>query len=44
MGMTIVELTTMGAGYRALDEHLDALRRFRERLVRAPDSSSGVRR
>jgi probable F420-dependent oxidoreductase len=30
MGMTSVELTTMGAGYRALDEHLDALRRFRE--------------
>jgi hypothetical protein len=30
MGMTSVELTTMGAGYRDLDEHLDALRRFRE--------------
>ena len=30
MGMTSVELSTMGAGYRALDEHLDALRRFRE--------------
>jgi probable F420-dependent oxidoreductase len=30
MGMTSVELTTMGAGYRSLDEHLDALRRFRE--------------
>lgn len=30
MGMTSVEITTMGAGYRALDEHLDALRRFRE--------------
>lgn len=30
MGMTSVELNTMGAGYRALDEHLDALRRFRE--------------
>jgi hypothetical protein len=30
MGMTSVELTTMGAGYRALDEHLEALRRFRE--------------
>jgi probable F420-dependent oxidoreductase len=30
MGMTSVELTTMGAGYRAVDEHLDALRRFRE--------------
>ena len=35
MGMTSVELTTMGAGYRALDEHLDALRRFREGLARA---------
>ena len=35
MGMTRVELTTMGAGYRALDEHLDALRRFREGLSRA---------
>lgn len=33
MGMTSVELTTMGAGFRALDEHLDALRRFREALV-----------
>ena len=32
MGLTHVELTTMGAGYRALDEHLDALRRFREGL------------
>lgn len=32
MGMTSVELTTMGAGYRDLDEHLDALRRFREKL------------
>ena len=30
MGMTGVELNTMGAGYRAVDEHLDALRRFRE--------------
>ncbi len=30
MGMTSVELTTMGAGYRSIDEHLDALRRFRE--------------
>jgi alkanesulfonate monooxygenase SsuD/methylene tetrahydromethanopterin reductase-like flavin-dependent oxidoreductase (luciferase family) len=30
MGMTSVELTTMGAGYRALDEHLEALRLFRE--------------
>ena len=32
MGMTSVELTTMGAGYVDLDEHLDALRRFREGL------------
>jgi hypothetical protein len=32
MGITGVELNTMGAGYRALDEHLDALRRFRELL------------
>jgi probable F420-dependent oxidoreductase len=30
MGMTSVELNTMGAGYRTLDEHLDALRRFKE--------------
>ena len=30
MGMTGVELNTMGAGYRAVDEHLDALRRFHE--------------
>jgi probable F420-dependent oxidoreductase len=30
MGMTRVELNTMGAGYRSVDEHLDALRRFRE--------------
>lgn len=30
MGMTSVELTTMGAGYRALDEHLEALGQFRE--------------
>lgn len=30
MGMTSVELTTMGAGYRSLDDHLDALRRFRD--------------
>ncbi len=30
MGVTGVELNTMGADYRALDEHLDALRRFRE--------------
>ena len=35
MGMTSVELTTMGAGYTALDQHLDALRRFRENLSRA---------
>jgi probable F420-dependent oxidoreductase len=32
MGMTSVELTTMGAGFRSVDEHLDALRRFREGL------------
>ena len=32
MGMTSVELTTMGAGYRTVDEHLEALRQFR-RLV-----------
>ena len=30
IGMTGVELNTMGAGYRAVDEHLDALRQFRE--------------
>ncbi|HJW48050.1 MAG TPA: hypothetical protein VJ726_01385, partial [Candidatus Limnocylindria bacterium] len=30
IGMTSVELTTMGAGYRDLDEHLAALRSFRE--------------
>jgi probable F420-dependent oxidoreductase len=30
IGMSGVELNTMGAGYRGLDEHLDALRRFRE--------------
>ena len=30
LGMTSVELNTMGAGYRALDEHLEALRRFKE--------------
>jgi len=30
MGMTGVELNTMVAGYRAVDEHLDALRQFRE--------------
>jgi probable F420-dependent oxidoreductase len=29
MGMTSVELNTMGAGYRSLDEHLEALRQFR---------------
>lgn len=29
MGMTSVELNTMGAGFRAVDEHLEALRRFR---------------
>lgn len=33
MGMTSVEFTTMGAGYRTLREHLQALQRFRE-LVR----------
>ena len=30
MGMTSVELTTMGASYRAVDDHLEALRQFRE--------------
>jgi probable F420-dependent oxidoreductase len=30
MGMTSVECTTMGAGYRTVDDHLDALRKFRE--------------
>jgi probable F420-dependent oxidoreductase len=30
MGVTSVELNTMGAGYRSVDEHLEALRRFRE--------------
>jgi len=30
MGMTSVELNTMGAGYRSVDEHLSALRQFRE--------------
>ncbi len=30
MGATHIELSTMGARYRTLDEHLDALRRFRE--------------
>jgi probable F420-dependent oxidoreductase len=34
MGMTSVELTTMGAGYRAVDEHLEALRRFRDLVKR----------
>lgn len=34
MGVTSVELNTMGAGYRDLDEHLDALRRFRELISR----------
>jgi probable F420-dependent oxidoreductase len=29
IGATGVELNTMGAGYRSVDEHLDALRRFR---------------
>lgn len=33
MGMTSVELTTMGAGYRSLDEHLGALTRFRRLVV-----------
>jgi probable F420-dependent oxidoreductase len=32
MGMTSVEITTMGAGYRSLDEHLEAVRQFR-RLI-----------
>ncbi|HET8568424.1 MAG TPA: LLM class F420-dependent oxidoreductase [Candidatus Limnocylindria bacterium] len=32
MGMTSVELTTMGAGYRSLDEHLAALGAFRSGL------------
>lgn len=32
MGVASVELTTMGAGFRSLDEHLEALRRFREAL------------
>jgi probable F420-dependent oxidoreductase len=30
MGVTSVELNTMGAAYLNVDEHLDALRRFRE--------------
>jgi probable F420-dependent oxidoreductase len=30
MGMTSVELTTMGGSYRDVDEHLEALSRFRE--------------
>ncbi len=29
MGVTGVELNTMGAGYRSIDEHLEALRQFR---------------
>jgi probable F420-dependent oxidoreductase len=29
MGMTSVELTTMGAGYRSAEDHLEALRHFR---------------
>jgi hypothetical protein len=29
MGITSVELNTMGTGYRDLDDHLDALRRFK---------------
>jgi probable F420-dependent oxidoreductase len=32
MGVTRVQLNTMGAGYGSLDEHLDALRRFKELL------------
>lgn len=32
MGMTSVELTTMGAGFADLDEHLGALGRFRDGL------------
>jgi probable F420-dependent oxidoreductase len=35
MGATSVELTTMGAGYSTLDEHLEALRAFREVVDRA---------
>jgi len=35
MGMTTVELNTMGAGYRSIDEHLEALRQFRE-LIQSP--------
>jgi probable F420-dependent oxidoreductase len=34
MGMTGVELNTMGAGYRTVDEHLDALRKFRALIPR----------
>lgn len=34
MGMTSVELNTMGAGFRTLDEHLDALRTFRALVPR----------
>ncbi len=30
MGVTSIELNTMGAGYRTIDEHLEALRRFKE--------------
>jgi probable F420-dependent oxidoreductase len=30
MGMTSLELTTMGAEYRGLDQHLEALKAFRE--------------
>lgn len=32
MGLTSVELTTMGARFATLDDHLEALRRFREGL------------
>lgn len=35
MGITQVELNTMGAGYRTVDEHLDALRTFRTLVDRA---------
>jgi probable F420-dependent oxidoreductase len=41
-GFTNVELTTMGAGFRDLSEHLDALRRFRAGVTEL--SSSPVRR
>lgn len=30
MGVTSIELNTMGAGYRTIDEHLEALRLFKE--------------